>query len=283
MTGRPAASGTGAAGGADPVEARLLAAAAAATWPGTPDLRGPVLARIEAVTPDLRVPVVARIAGSRPDPEPPTGPPNRPIRPMRRPLLRGVGFALVGVIALAGVAAALGYRLPGLDIGFVPSLPPAGAAFDLGSPVPLEEARTGEPHLLLPSVLPAPSTAWEVGAGDRRIVTLAWRAEPGQQTLEDSDLSLLLMAVKGRADGTFFTKALPPGARIEPVTVDGEQGWWISGAVHELLFQRPDGNAGTLTTRLVGDTLVFSRDDVLYRFESALGKDATIAIAESLR
>ena len=61
------------------------------------------------------------------------------------------------------------------------------------------------------------------------------------------------------------------------------RGWWISGAVHELLFQRPDGNAGTLPTRLVGDTLVFSRDDTLYRFESALGKDATIAIAETLR
>ena len=277
MSGRTPAPEGGSPGVPGPVEARLLAAGAAAAWPVTPDLRGRVLARIQPATPDLRGPVVARIAGARPSPEPPTA------GPVRRPVLRGLALALVAAIVLAGVAAALGYRLPGLDIVFVPSLPPAGAGFDLGSPVPLEEARAGEPHLLLPSTLPAPSTAWEVGAGDRRIVTVAWRADPGRPTLEDSDLSLLLMAVKGRADGALFTKALPQGARIEPVTIDGEQGWWISGAVHELLFLRPDGNAGTLTTRLVGDTLVFSRDNTLYRLESALGKDATIAIAETLR
>jgi hypothetical protein len=261
----------------DPLEARLLAAGAAAAWPMTPDLRGPVLARIAAATPDLRGPVVARIAGARPVPEPPTR------LPHRRPVVRGLALALIAAIVLAGVAAALGYRLPGLDIVVVPSLPPAGAGFDLGSPVPLDEALAGEPHVLLPSALPAPSTAWEIGAGNRRIVTVAWRAESGTPTLEESDLSMLLMAVKGQADDAFLSKALQPGTRIEPVMVGGERGWWISGAVHELLFRRPDGNAGTLTTRLVGDALVFSRDDTLYRFESALGKDATIAIADTLR
>ena len=35
--------------------------------------------------------------------------------------------------------------LPGLDIVFVASLPPAGIDLDLGSPVPLEDARAGEP------------------------------------------------------------------------------------------------------------------------------------------
>jgi hypothetical protein len=266
----------------DPLEAQLLAAAAAATWPATPDLRGAVLARLEAATPDLRGPVVNRIAGARPPDAPFATPPSR--RPIWRPLVRGLALALVALVALAGVAAALGYRLPGLDILFVPSLPPAGAGFDLGSPVPLEEARAGEPPTLrLPSALPAPATAWVTGTGDRRIVTVGWRAEPGQPTLEDSDLSLLLMAIEGRADGVYLSKALGPGTSIEPVTIDGEPGWWISGPVHELLFPRGGGDAGVIDTRLVGDALVFSRDGTLYRFESALGKDATIAIAETLR
>jgi hypothetical protein len=264
--------------GADPVEARLRAAAAAATWPPTPDLRERVLAGIAAATPDLRAPVVARIDGTRPlDIEPP--------RPWRRrgPVLRALAVAVAAVLLLAGVATALGYRLPGLDIVFVPSLPPAGGGLDLGSPVPLADAQSGGGPLRLPAALPAPATAWVAGSGAQRIVTVAWRADPGRPTLDDSDLSLLLMEVPGRAEGAYLTKALGPGTTIEPVTVGGDQGWWIAGPAHELLFQQPDGNVGVLDARLAGDTLVFSRDGTLYRFESALGKDATVAIAESLR
>jgi hypothetical protein len=91
------------------------------------------------------------------------------------------------------------------------------------------------------------------------------------------------MAVEGRADGPYLTKALGPGTHIEPVTVDGDPGWWISGPVHALLYPRPGGDAGVLDTRLVGNALVFSRDGTLYRLESALGRDATLAIAQSLR
>ena len=80
----------------------------------------------------------------------------------------------------------------------------------------------------------------------------------------------------------FLVKALGPGTTVDPVSVDGDRGWWISGDTHELRFLRPDGEAGQLPTRLAGDTLVFSRDGTLYRFETALGRDATLAIAESL-
>lgn len=261
---------------ADPrtLETRLLAAAEGAAWPATPELRGPVLARIEASR-DLRGPVVARIAGTRPVPP----------RVGRPPVLRALALALVAAIAVAGAAAALGFRLPGIDIVFVasPPTPPAGTALDLGVPVPIDEALAAErPRVLLPAALPRPTTAWEVGAGDRTIVSLAWRAEPGQPTLEDSDLSLVLMAVPGTVDDGFLVKGLGPGTTIEPVNVGGDGGWWISGEAHELRFLRPDGDAGLLPTRLAGDTLLFSRDGTVYRIESALGRDATLAIAESL-
>jgi hypothetical protein len=261
---------------ADPssVEGRLLAAAGDAGWPPTPDLRHAVQSRIEAATPDLRGPVLERIAGTRPAP---------PSRALRGPFARALALALVAVVAVAGVAAALGYRLPGLDIVFVESLPPAGTALDLGSPVPIDEAPAGDrPRVLVPASMPAPSTAWVAGAGERTIVSLAWRSEPGQPTLDHSDLSLVLTAVPGTADEGFLVKALGPGTTIEPVSVDGDRGWWISGDPHDLMFLRPDGDAGQLPTRLAGDTLVFSRDGTLYRFESALGRDATLAIAESL-
>ena len=210
------------------VEARLLAAAEVAEWPATPELRAPVLARIEATTPDLRAPVLARIAGTRPEVAP---------HPIRRAFVRGLALALIALVVLAGAAAALGYRLPGLDILFVPTpptQPPAGTRLDLGSPVPLAEALAGEqPRVLVPGALPDPSTAWMAGAGDRTIVSLVWRAAPGEPVLEGSDLSLLLMAVPGTVDGRFLVKALGPDTTIEPVSVDGDAGWWIAGDVHE--------------------------------------------------
>ena len=80
-----------------------------------------------------------------------------------------------------------------------------------------------------------------------------------------------------------MTKLVGGGSTVEPVTVDGERGWWISGAPHELMITRPDGSAGVAYAALVGDTLVFERDGTVYRLSSTLGRDRTVEVAESLR
>ena len=134
------------------VEMLLRAAATTATWPETPDLRTRVVAR------------VAGAAGST-SLEPQT-------RPIRRPSVRRavavVALALVAALALAGVAGALGFRLPGVEILPVTSLPPAGAALDLGSPVPLDEARAfDQPRVLTPAAMPPPDVAYVLGVRDR--------------------------------------------------------------------------------------------------------------------
>jgi hypothetical protein len=49
------------------------------------------------------------------------------------------------------------------------------------------------------------------------------------------------------------------------------------------MVQQPDGDIGVLRAAVVGDTLVFSHGGTLYRLESALGKEATLEIARSLR
>ena len=252
------------------VEALLRSAAADAAWPATPELRGVVLARI-AATPAVSG---AQSAAS--------GAPSTHGRRLR--LVRALALAVIAALLLAGLATALGYRLPGIDILFVDELPPAGTGLDLGSPVPLAEARAGEsPRILVPAALPAPETAYVLDDGDRRIVTLAWRAGEGEPVLPGTDLSLAVMAVPGETDEAFLSKLLGPGTTIEPVDVGGDRGWWIAGAPHDLLIRRSDGTAGALTSRLAGDTLVFARDGTLYRVESALGRDATLEVAASFR
>jgi hypothetical protein len=252
------------------VEALLRSAAADAAWPATPELRDAVLARI-AATPD-----VSRAPSAT------SGSPSAHRHRLR--LVRALAVAVIALLLLAGLATALGYRLPGLDVLFVERLPPAGTGLELGSPVPLAEARVGEPpRILVPATLPEPGIAYVLGAGNRRIVTLAWRAGEGEAVLPGTDLSLAVMALPGDTDETFLTKMLGPLTTIEPVTVGGDRGWWIAGAPHDLLVRRSDGTAVVLDSRLAGDTLVFVRDGTLYRLESALGRDATLEVAASLR
>jgi len=249
-------------------EALLAAARAGAAWPATPDLRADVIARIAA-------------GGVEPAPLGHSGTARR-ARSWR--VARSLVLALLAVVAITGVAGALGFQLPGLEIRFVEQLPPAGSGLSLGTAVPLAEARAVEvPRVLLPAALPQPSTAYILGTGGDRVVTLAWRAAAGEPALAGSDLSLTLMAVPGKVEAPVLQKILGPGTAIEPVTVHGDRAWWISGTPHDMLIARPDGSIRVLTAVLAGNTLVFARDGTLYRIESALGRDATIAVADSMR
>jgi len=265
--------------------ARLVAllgdAGAAATWPATPDLRDGIVARITVPSaPDMRPGVVARIGGDGPAPV--ASPARDPRRTLR--ILRPLALAAILLIALAGIAAGLGFRLPGFDLERVARTPAAGAGLDLGSPVPIDDALAFDhPAVLVPADRPRPDTAYVLGAGDRSIVTLAWRAAADEPTLPGSDLALSLMAVEAGIEEGLLRKVAGPGTTIEPVDVDGARGWWIAGAPHELLIIRPGDEIGVLRAAIAGDTLVFVRDGTLYRLESALGRDATIEAARSMR
>ena len=162
--------------------------------------------------------------------------------------------------------------------------PTAGAQRNLGSPIPVSDAVVlDRPRVLVPASMPTPDAAYVIGAGDRRIVTLAWRAGPGQARLPSSDLALTVMAVPGDIDDSLIKKIATPDTSVALVSVNGDRGWWISGAPHELLIERPDGQVASIPAAIAGDTLVFARDGTLYRLESSLGRDATVAIAEGLR
>jgi hypothetical protein len=262
------------------LEALLGDAARTAEWPVTPDLRASVLARVVVpATPDLRPGVEARIERSGAA----VGAAARSRSPIGR-LLRPLALGIVGLLVIAGAAAGLGFRLPGVEIERVETLPPAGTGLDLGSSITLDEALVSDrPRVLLPSVLPRPGAAYRLGAGDESIITVAWRARPGERTLASSDLALSLMAVPGDTDEGLLSKLAGQGTTIEPVTVGGGRGWWIAGAPHEILIRRPDASIVVLRAAIAGDTLLFARQGTLYRLESALGKDATLGIAASLR
>ena len=83
------------------------------------------------------------------------------------------------------------------------------------------------------------------------------------------------------ADGG-FQKLLPPNTSFTAVQVKGATAWWITGDLHELSYFTRNGTA-TEPLRLAGDTLLWFNAGVTYRLESTLGRDRSIAFADSIR
>ena len=79
-----------------------------------------------------------------------------------------------------------------------------------------------------------------------------------------------------------MTKFLSSGTSVELVTVDGQDGFWISGDAHFYFYEGPNGEFIEDSRRWVGDALIWTDGEITHRLETSLGRDAAISIAESL-
>jgi hypothetical protein len=232
-------------------------------------------------------------------------------RPATRPLRRSLILAVAALLALAAIAGAIGFGLPGLRIVFgptataspspaptasgvptpsrpptpTPTVGPPGSTLGLGRIVTLDEARTAVDYpIILPTDtrLGAPDLIWLDDVGR---VTMLWLARPGLTTIVEPGISLIVTEFPGHMDEAYFQKILQGGTTIETVKVGEATGYWIAGDPHQFVYVGP-GPTGEPTfenRRLVGDTLAWSVGDVTYRIETSLGKDEAIRVAESMR
>jgi hypothetical protein len=225
-----------------------------------------------------------------------------------RPMRRGRVLGLAALLVLAAIAGAIGLGLPGLRIifGDIPSQSPVASASPSGSgsgssapsasasPGPLgsnlglgvvlpladAEARAGFDLILPPDpAIGAPDIAWVTG----RRVNLVWASGPGLPATDATGIGLLISEFQGHVDPGLYQKFIDSGTKMTRVTVNGAQGYWISGAPHFFFYIDPEGNSVDDTHRQVGDTLIWSTGEETYRLESALDMDAAIKFAESLR
>ena len=232
-------------------------------------------------------------------------------RPATRRLRRSLVLAVAALLALAAIAGAIGFGLPGLRIVFgptataspsptttasglptpsraptpTPTVGPPGSTLGLGRIVTLDEARTAVDYpIILPTDtrLGAPDLIWLDDVGR---VTMLWLARPGLTTIVEPGISLIVTEFPGHMDEAYFQKILQGGTTIETVKVGEATGYWIAGDPHQFVYVGP-GPTGEPTfenRRLVGDTLAWSVGDVTYRIETSLGKDEAIRVAESMR
>jgi hypothetical protein len=243
-------------------------------------------------------------------------------RPAGRPLRRGAVLALAAVLVLAGIAAAIGFGLPGLRIvilgpattagpsatasaspgssasaGASPSRTPTPTAaaietLGLGSRVDpaAVEAAAGRP-VLLPTLpeLGRPLAVFVRGSAPSTLVSAAYGATPAisagplAPVVGAQPVAIMVMEFPGTSEVDYLQKMLRPGTTIEPVTVGGHPGYWIAGEPHELLYLAPNGDVVDEPARLSSNVLAWNDGDLTFRIEGAPDLATAQRIAASLR
>lgn len=280
------------------LEGALRALSSEIDWPTAT----PVTADGTTTAPDIATQVRARLVAR--------GPRRRPWMFGGRPLRRGLILALLALLGLAIVAGAVGLGLPGLRITLgppppsvlpsptatasptgsrsptpSPTLPPiTGMRLSLGRQVALDqvEAETGAPaRLPKDERLGPPDSVW-VDPAKGNQVAYVWKSSSDlPQTLEPG-VGLVLMRFDGQNQDGFYDKAINSGTTLERVKVGGHDGYWISGDPHFFFYTTKDGRFIEDPRRWVGDALIWNDGMATYRIESSLGRDATIALADSM-
>lgn len=164
--------------------------------------------------------------------------------------------------------------------------PPLGATLSFGERVGSADARRG---LSFPPLLPPPGV---FGTPDEFYLspfptggrlTVVYRARDGLPVAAPGGEGLLLTQFRGGVSDVAIRKLLDGGVRLDQVTVSGGPGYWFGGEPHQLFFADADGQFFEDRSRLAGNTLVWLQGDLTLRLESALSKEDSIRLAESLR
>jgi hypothetical protein len=159
--------------------------------------------------------------------------------------------------------------------------PPLGSALDLGRRVTLAELSVTDMRLRIPVALGGPDELWLDRAAGGAVVTLLYRPHAGLPEVGVSGVGALLSQLEGSLGGQgVIGKLAGPDTRIESVLVGGHRGLWLEGA-HGVAVLDASGQLVPQTLRIADRVLLWEDGDVTVRLESALDRDAAIALAES--
>lgn len=251
------------------LELALAAVALDLDWPPTPDLRGAVRRGIAA-----------------------------------RPPWYSSRWALAAVAVIVIIAALLSYTPTRtaiadwvnlhISINRTTSVPtpsalppgPLGKRLGLGNQTSLAAARSGVTwQVLLPGGLGQPDEVYLQKGPDapsQGEVTLVYGARLSIPVSGETGVSVLVTEARGTVNENFFGKTVGPGTTIEAVTVNGHQGWWISGQPHVFFFDDGSGNPRPETLRLATNTLIIDEGGTIVRIEGDLTRQQALDLAASL-
>ena len=161
------------------------------------------------------------------------------------------------------------------------SLPTALAGANLGVRVGIDDARAlNAGRLYTPSApeLGPLRAVYILQDGRARVTTLIYTPPAG------SDGTILLAQISGTLEPAVVGKGLGPDARLTPVMVDSQRGFWLDGRPHFVVFRDQCGEFREDTLRLAGNTLLWQADtDLLLRLEGLRTLEQALRVASSVQ
>ena len=162
---------------------------------------------------------------------------------------------------------------------------PLGARLNLGRHFTLDEARTLVSfQIQVPVALGPPDDVYlQENTPPGGQVALLYAPRAGLPPASTTGVAVLLTEFQASFEaGGPILKGLPPGTRLEEVSVNGARGYWIDGDPHVFFFKDAHGRIQTESTRLAANVLLWESGALTLRLESALDRDAALAIANSV-
>ena len=205
---------------------------------------------------------------------------------------RRFALALAAVLAVAAIVLAVSpdareavaerLGLRGVQIQQVPAVSaPRATQLNLGEPVTLDQARARVAYQIdVPVVLGPPDEVYLSNTPVGGQVALVYYPRSDLPQANTTGVGGLLTEFRGNVRSTAaLGKGIPPGTHLEEVQVDGGRAFWIEGDPHTFFYMDARGQIQTESTRLAANVLLWEHGDVTLRFESALPRDAALALA----
>src|SRR6185295_13415294 len=161
---------------------------------------------------------------------------------------------------------------------------PVGETLFLGDRLTLAEARAGVSFTVHDpqSALGAPDAVYLGRPPPSGQVSYVYAPRAGLPATTDPAVGALVTQFKADLETEFFQKILGPDTTVRSVNVGGVEGFWIEGKPHAFFYSEGGRENRTEDIRLAGNTLLWERDGITFRLESALTADEAIRIAESM-
>ena len=176
-------------------------------------------------------------------------------------------------------------RVAGIRVELVESQVPAGPPISLVGGVDSSMAEAEEElgfNLRRPRLLGPPQSVQLLRWGGGQQAAMIWSESDDLPEVFDTGVGLLLIQFEAKVEQELLFKQASDATRIQPVSINGDLGYFLSDAPHTVFFESKDGLITDDQVRLTGNVLVWMSDGVTYRIESELGLVDSVEIAESL-